>query len=209
MNPKRPANTYLRSPNGFKDRKVFKRLLQHQSEGAFILKNKMGFEIIIPAHFFESAYRRVKNIHSTKPLQATYIPSSEIERLVSFIKVAEGMNQNREYGLGTIQLILDVADSATRQRKHLVKKLNNLSEQQIINLKRGLVDFAIKNKKARVMEMSYQQAIDDQKLKFSSRANRYPFVFSILYNNPDKVLLNTVYRKGDIYPLNTLIVFGI
>ena len=209
MNPKRPANTYLRSPNGFKDRKVFKRLLQHQSEGAFILKNNMGFEIIIPAHFFESAYRRVKNIHSNKPLQATYIPSSEIERLVSFIKVAEGMNQNREYGLGTIQLILDVADSATRQRKHLVKKLNNLSEQQIINLKRGLVDVAIKNKKARVMEMSYQQALDDQKLKFSSRANRYPFVFSILYNNPDKVLLNTVYRKGDIYPLNTLIVFGI
>ena len=209
MNPKRPVNTYIRSPHGFKDRKVFKRLLQHQSEGAYTMKNNLGFQIIIPAHFFESAYRRVKNIHSNKPLQAKYISDEEIERLVAFIEVAQRMNKNREYGKGTIQLILDVADSATRQRKHLVKKMNSLSEEKKLNLKRGLVDFAIKNKKARVMEMSYQQALDDQKLKFSSRANRYPFVFSILYNNPDKVLLNTVYRKGDIYPLNTLIVFGI
>ena len=94
-------------------------------------------------------------------------------------------------------------------QKYILLEEVCLSEEKKLNLKRGLVDFAIKNKKARVMEMSYQQAIDDQKLKFSSRANRYPFVFSILYNNPDKVLLNTVYRKGDIYPLNTLIVFGI
>lgn len=209
MNPHKPLNTYLRSANGFKQKKLFKRLLEDRDEGSFIMKNTKGFEIVIPAHFFESAYRRVKNINSHKPLSAKYFSQSEINRLQSFIRLAESKNQNRAYGLGTIQLILDVADSATKQRKHLLKRMNRLTDSKKLALKKGLVDVAIRHNRARVMEMTYQEALDDQKLKFSSRANRYPFVFSILKNNPNRVLINTVYMKGDIYPLNTLIVLGI
>jgi hypothetical protein len=209
MNPHKPLNTYLRSANGFKQKKLFKRLLEDRDEGSFIMKNTKGFEIVIPAHFFESAYRRVKNINSHKPLSAKYFSQSEINRLQSFIRLAESKNQNRTYGLGTIQLILDVADSATKQRKHLLKRMNRLTDSKKLALKKGLVDVAIRHNRARVMEMTYQEALDDQKLKFSSRANRYPFVFSILKNNPNRVLINTVYMKGDIYPLNTLIVLGI
>ena len=218
MNPHKPLNTYLRSANGFKQKKLFKRLLEDRDEGAVIMKNTKGFEIVIPAHFFESAYRRVKNINSHKPLSAKYFSQSEINRLQSFIRLAESKNQyrvfdgytlNRTYGLGTIQLILDVADSATKQRKHLLKRMNRLTDSKKLALKKGLVDVALRHNRARVMEMTYQEALDDQKLKFSSRANRYPFVFSILKNNPNRVLINTVYMKGDIYPLNTLIVLGI
>ena len=209
MNPHKPLNTYLRSANGFKQKKLFKRLLEDRDEGAFIMKNTKGFEIVIPAHFFESAYRRVKNINSHKPLSAKYFSQSEINRLQSFIELAEIKNDNRNYGYGTIQLILDVADSATKQRKHLLKRMNRLTDSKKLALKKGLVDVAIRHNRARVMEMTYQEALDDQKLKFSSRANRYPFVFSILKNNPNRVLINTVYMKGDIYPLNTLIVLGI
>lgn len=209
MNPHKPLNTYLRSANGFKQKKLFKRLLEDRDEGAFIMKNTKGFEIVIPAHFFESAYRRVKNINSHKPLSAKYFSQSEINRLQSFIRLAESKNQNRTYGLGTIQLILDVADSATKQRKHLLKRMNRLTDSKKLALKKGLVDVALRHNRARVMEMTYQEALDSQKLKFSSRANRYPFVFSILKNNPNRVLINTVYMKGDIYPLNTLIVLGI
>lgn len=209
MNPHKPLNTYLRSANGFKQKKLFKRLLEDRDEGAFIMKNTKGFEIVIPAHFFESAYRRVKNINSHKPLSAKYFSQSEINRLQSFIELAEIKNDNRNYGYGTIQLILDVADSATKQRKHLLKRMNRLTDSKKLALKEGLVDVAIRHNRARVMEMTYQEALDDQKLKFSSRANRYPFVFSILKNNPNRVLINTVYMKGDIYPLNTLIVLGI
>ena len=181
MNPNSPLKTYLRGSNGFRQKKVFKRLLEHQDEGAFIMKNTQGFEIVIPAHFFESAYRRVKNIHTNKPLSAKYFTQDEINRLRSFIGLAEEKNRHKSYGQGTMQLILNVADAATKQRKHLMNKMN----------------------------MSYQEAIADQKIKFSSRANRYPFVFSLLKDNKNRVLINTVYMRGDIYPLNTLIVYGI
>lgn len=209
MNPNRPLKTYLRGSNGFRQKKVFKRLLEHQDEGAFIMKNTQGFEIVIPAHFFESAYRRVKNIHTNKPLSAKYFTQDEINRLRSFVRISEEKNRHKSYGQGTMQLILNVADAATQQRKHMMKKMNRLSEGKKLELKQGLVNVALNHNRPRVINMSYQEAIDDQKLKFSSRANRYPFVFSLLKDNKNRVLINTVYMQGDIYPLNTLIVYGI
>jgi len=209
MGSKKPSTTYLRDSNGFKGKNVFKRLLQDREEGAYIMKNNQGFEIVIPAHFFESAYRRVKQLSATKPLHSKYFSQSEINRLVSFIKLAQQENQDKNYGNGTIQLIIDVADSATKQRKYLLKRLNKISPKQARKLKKGLVDVALNSNKARVINMTFEEAIEDQKLKFSSRANRYPYVFSLINNNPNMVLINTVYMRGDIYPLNTLIVLGI
>ena len=209
MNPKRPLKTYLRGSNGFRQKKVFKRLLEHQEEGAFIMKNTQGFEIVIPAHFFESAYRRVKHLHTTKPLSAQYFTQDEINRLRSFVSIAEEKNRHKSYGQGTMQLVLNVADAATKQRKYMMKRMNRMSERKKLVLKQGLVDVALNHNRARVINMSYQEAIEDQKLKFSSRANRYPFVFSLLKDNKNRVLINTVYMRGDIYPLNTLIVYGI
>lgn len=209
MRSKKPSTTYLRGSNGFKGKNVFKRLLQDREEGAYIMKNNQGFEIIIPAHFFESAYRRVKQLSATKSLHSKYFSQPEINQLVSFIKLAQQENQNKIYGNGTIQLILNVADSATKQRKHLLKRLKRISPKRVRELKAGLVEVSIKSKKARVINMTFEEALEDQKLKFSSRAKRYPYVFSLINNNPNKVLINTVYMSGDIYPLNTLIVLGI
>ena len=133
----------------------------------------------------------------------------EISKLVGFIEQMEKNNGDKNYGKATIQLILNVADSAIKQRRGVVSILNKMSPKERRKIQEEALKIRLKNHNVYSPFEDYANLITSQKIKFSSRSKRYPFVFSLLNRNPDKILLNTVYLKGDNYPKNTIIVYSI
>ena len=209
MPSEKPQKIYEREINGFKAKTLFREGLARYPEWAYNLKSIQGIMVYVPPHFFESAYRRVQSLDTSKKLFSRFFSDEEISKLVGFIEHMEKNNGGKNYGKATIQLILNVADSAIKQRRGIVSILNKMSPNERRKIQEEALKIRLKNHNVYSPFEDYANLITSQKIKFSSRSKRYPFVFSLLNRNPDKILLNTVYLKGDNYPKNTIIVYSI
>lgn len=198
-----------RGINGFKAKTLFRRSLSSEPEWAYNLRSNEGVVVYIPPHFFEAAYRRVKTLDTPPITNYRHFTTEEITKLIFFIRRIEEENNNKNYGAGTINLILTVANAAINQRKGMVNKLNNLSPRKKESIQKDSLKIRLKNYDIHSPFENYANLITSQKIKFSSRIKRYPFVFSLISRDEEKILLNTVYLKGDKYPKNTIIVYSI
>jgi len=209
MEREKPSKIYLRGSNGFKAKTIFKEELGTYHEWAYNLVSDSGVIIYIPPHFFESAYRRVKKLEQKTTISAKYFNRNEIDALENFVKKIEQKNRGKIYGTRTLQLILDISDATIKQRKTMLRKLSSLSESRKKSMQQNSLKVLLENRGIMKNHQRYLNLLTSQKLKFSSRINRYPFIFSLIENNPNKILLNTVYLMGDSYPRHTIIVYGI
>ena len=206
---------YLRSAQGFDTRRTFRTLLENREEGAYKITDIHGQFIFIPAHAFETARRRVENLHKEeiKFREFPKIAPSEIYKLIRFTNDATKIRNDRfeersgyaEYGLGAINLLLQCANRLSLNRNVLWKLRKNMAPDMVHDLKMKSYRIKRQHQSGLIRGLPFEEASKVLKIKFSSKTmSGYPFVFSFIQMDSAKLLLNTVYLNGDSMPENTI-----